>query len=186
MGQNTDARVGALTTNDVKSWKDCSALCQKRTDCKYWTWAHGSSGQWAYQCVTMMDAGGKNYDKNVVSGEKSCIEGGVHFKCPDINQNTDARVGAQTTNDVKSWKDCSALCQKRTDCKYWTWAHGSSGQWAYKCVTMSDAGGKASDTNVVSGEKSCRGGISFECPDLNQNTQALSGFRVGEQWTNDV
>merc|ERR1712226_858662 len=88
------------------------------------------------------------------------LAGGINYVCPDVNHNTDrqggdpnhsGRVGAEWTNDVKSWEDCSALCQKRSDCRYWTWHHGNSGSWAYKCVTMIDVWGKAYDTNVVSG-----------------------------------
>jgi len=167
LGQNTGVRAhprfGGIWTNDVKSWEGCSALCQKRSDYNYWTWHHGYSGAWAYKCVTMIDAGGKSYDINAVSGERSCKRDTQHdgiFDCPDLNQNTGVRahprVGAQWTNDVKSWEGCSDMCQKRSDCNYWTWHHGNSGSWAHKCVTMTDAGGKSYDANAVSGERSCR------------------------------
>ena len=79
MGQNTGVRgyprFGGIWTNDVYSWEGCSALCQMRSDCNYWTWHRGNSGAWAYKCVTMIDAGGKSYDNNAVSGERSCKRG---------------------------------------------------------------------------------------------------------------
>ena len=90
------------------------------------------------------------------------IFSGINFACPDVNQNTGAagaeRVGEKWTNNVKSWEDCSALCQTRSGCKYWTWHHANSGYWANKCVTMTDAGGKFFNKDVLSGKRSCTGG----------------------------
>ena len=90
------------------------------------------------------------------------IFSGINFACPDSNQNTGAagaeRVGEKWTNNVKSWEDCSALCQTRSGCKYWTWHHANSGYWANKCVTMTDAGGKFFNKDVLSGKRSCTGG----------------------------
>ena len=90
------------------------------------------------------------------------IFSGLNFACPDLNENTGAavsgRVGEKTTNNVKSWEDCSALCQMRSDCKYWTWHHANSGVYANTCATMTDAGGKFYNTDVVSGKRICTGG----------------------------
>merc|ERR1719192_3221037 len=87
---------------------------------------------------------------------------GINFACPDLHQNTGqtgaGRVGEKWTNNVKSWEDCSALCQTRSGCKYWTWHHANSGYWANKCVTMTDAGGRFYNKDVLSGERSCTGG----------------------------
>ena len=86
---------------------------------------------------------------------------GIRFKCPDVNYNTEAgplkRIGAQWTSGVKSAEDCSTLCQRRSDCNYWTWHHDKAGGWSYKCVTMKDAGTRVKNTKCVSGEKSCKG-----------------------------
>ena len=73
-------------------------------------------------------------------------------QCPDVNFNTMNRQGEEWTNSVKRWNDCRILCQRRRDCKFWTWHHGNSGKWAYKCVTMNNAGGLIGSTDVVSGE----------------------------------
>ena len=85
---------------------------------------------------------------------------GFKYSCPDEYYNTHGpgdRVNPEWTKNVQSWQDCSALCLKRRDCNYWTWHHGDSGEWAHKCVTMTDAAGKGYEPNVVSGERSCFG-----------------------------
>ena len=79
------------------------------------------------------------------------------LQCPDVNTNTEGRVGEQLTDGVGSWQECSDLCQNRNDCKFWTWHHGNAGYYAYKCVTMKNAGNKTGDPNCVSGERTCKG-----------------------------
>ena len=85
----------------------------------------------------------------------------ISFGCPDVNYNTEdenKRVGAQWRSDVKTWEACSQLCQQRSDCKYWTWHHGKSGSWAYKCVTMQNAGTRVYNNDTISGQRNCREG----------------------------
>ena len=85
----------------------------------------------------------------------------ISFGCPDVNYNTEdenKRVGAQWKSDVKTWEACSQLCQQRSDCKYWTWHHGKSGSWAYKCVTMQNAGTRVYNDDTISGQRNCREG----------------------------
>ena len=91
---------------------------------------------------------------------KGSLLSGLKYSCPPEHYNTGSsgykRVEPEWTDGVKNWQDCSALCQIRRDCNYWTWHHENSGGWAYKCVTMKDAAVKHENPNVLSGERSCK------------------------------
>ena len=82
---------------------------------------------------------------------------GLTLQCPDVNMNTQDRVGDDWTSNVKTWEECSDLCQKRNDCKFWTWHHANAGSYAFWCSTMKDAGGKVANTDCVSGGRTCKG-----------------------------
>jgi len=118
---------------------------------------------------------------------------GINFACPDLHQNTGqtgaGRVGEKWTNNVKSWEDCSALCQTRSGCKYWTWHHANSGYWANKCVTMTDAGGKTYNKDVLSGKRSCTGGScaarkpsNIPCYQIRDRKTCLEAIDQREYW----
>ena len=81
----------------------------------------------------------------------------IDFECPAVNWNTEGRVGAKTTNDVRSWDDCSRFCYERTDCTYFSWHNENAGPLAFQCVTMEDATRKIADNNVISGSHHCGG-----------------------------
>ena len=81
----------------------------------------------------------------------------IDFECPAIDWNTQGRVGAKTTNDVRSWDDCSRICWESEDCTYFSWHNKNAGPLAYQCVIMKDAAGKTRDNNVISGSHHCGG-----------------------------
>ena len=85
----------------------------------------------------------------------------IDFECPAINWNTEGRVGEKTTDDVRSWDDCSRFCYERTDCTYFSWYNENAGPLAYQCVTMEDAARKIADNNVISGSHHCGGEQHF-------------------------
>ena len=71
-----------------------------------------------------------------------------------------ARKETELTEGVESWQACSDLCSRRRGCRYWTWHKQEAGQYAFRCVTMTDVDTRVSDNNAVSGTKKCEG-ISF-------------------------
>ena len=79
------------------------------------------------------------------------------FQCPDIGFNTRDREAAELTDGVQSWAACSDLCSRRRGCRYWTWHKEEAGQFAFRCITMTDVNTRVSDNNAVSGTKKCKG-----------------------------
>ena len=175
IGFNTRDREAAELTDGVKSWAACSDLCSRRRGCRYWTWHHENAGQYSLRCVTMTDVNFRIADPSAVSGSKNCRDSSTSttsaptvtpgsslpsFVCPDVSFNTRGRIGAELTKDVASWSACSDLCRARRGCRYWTWHKEEAGQFAFRCITMTDVNTRVSDNNAVSGTKTCEG-ITF-------------------------
>jgi len=131
--------------------KDCGqSVCKKR----------GRKGVWEQCPRPVTEDNLQEMKRTIITKLEEKIEEqcGVEPPCPDINQNYDARLDPEWVDDVQSWEGCSQICLKRPDCKYWTWHHGDSGDWAYKCVTMKDGHKKKpEDTNTISGTRQCVG-----------------------------
>ena len=148
-------------TEGVESWQACSDLCSRRRGCRYWTWHHEDAGQYSFRCVTMTDVSARVADSSAVSGTSKCRNLSIpSFQCPDVSYNTRGRIDAELTEGVASWSACSDLCRARRGCRYWTWHKQEAGQYAFRCVTMTDVDTRVSDNNAVSGTKKCEG-ISF-------------------------
>ena len=176
IGFNTRDREAAELTDGVQSWAACSDLCSRRRGCRYWTWHHENAGQYSFRCVTMTDVKFRVADTSAVSGSKNCKDistttttsaptvtpGGSipSFLCPDVSFNTRGRIEAELTEGVASWSACSDLCRARRGCRYWTWHKDEAGQFAFRCITMTDVNTRVSDNNAISGTKKCEG-ITF-------------------------
>ena len=78
------------------------------------------------------------------------------YNCPEKNKNYGRGRGLERKRNVKSWEACSALCSKRSDCKYWTWHHDRAGQYSHICKTMTTLQYEREDRNSVSGTRACR------------------------------
>ena len=155
---NTRGRKATELREGVETWSACSNICRARSDCRYWTWHQENAGPYAYRCVTMSDVDERVADINAVSGTRSCSDSPIPaFKCPDYNHNTRDRENAVITDGIASWSACSNLCRERSDCRYWTWHQEDAGQYAFRCVTMSDVNSRVPDSNAVSGTKNCEG-----------------------------
>merc|ERR1712142_1241344 len=149
---------GLERKRNVKSWEACSALCSKRSDCKYWTWHHDRAGQYSHICKTMTTLQYEREDRNSVSGTRACRPDiqEPDYNYPEKNKNYGRGRGLERKRNVKSWEACSALCSKRSDCKYWTWHHDRAGQYSHICKTMTTLQYEREDRNSVSGTRACR------------------------------
>ena len=175
-GFNTREREAAQLTDGVSSWAACSDLCRRRRGCRYWTWHHENAGQYSYRCVTMTQVNYRVADPSAVSGTKNCRDSSTStprpttsgtptgsipaFLCPDISFNTRGRIDAELKEGVASWSACRDLCRERRECRYWTWHKEEAGQYAFRCITMTDVSLRIGDSNAVSGTKKCEG-ITF-------------------------
>ena len=78
---------------------------------------------------------------------------GLTLECPELNTELKEVTGRGSMRGVKSWGECSSLCQRRNECKFWNWLRKTR-----RCYTMNDAGKKERNTNFIAGEKNCTAG----------------------------
>merc|ERR1711874_249002 len=70
----TSSTVKGGVTN-IPSWEKCCEMCQKDTDCAYWSWRReGSSAEWNHRCHLETSRATKQTSSGMVSGKpESCI-----------------------------------------------------------------------------------------------------------------
>ena len=63
------------------------------------------------------------------------------------------RVGKKFYPNIQNWPACSNICQADPKCAAWIWHHENSGQYKYKCVTVTSFQFMTRDDNCISGYK---------------------------------
>jgi len=149
VGFNTQTRKGAQVHDGIESWSDCSLKCNKRSNCRYWTWHHAQAGDYAYRCVTMTETELKVADTNAISGSSKCV-------CPILKANLQGRTGSRIVGRMASWRQCGARCRQEQDCNYWVWHPQGNHEASQRCVIMTGYSNTASDELAIAGSKYCQ------------------------------
>jgi len=139
---------GLERKRNVKSWEACSALCSKRSDCKYWTWHHDRAGQYSHICKTMTTLQYEREDRNSVSGTRACR--------PDIQGSNCIEANIDYLgNDIKrlnsqSALDCACKCREHAGCRFFSWVESKQYCW----LKTSDRG-RTQKSGVHAGSVDC-------------------------------
>merc|ERR1712142_322576 len=90
---------------NIKSWEDCSQLCQNRWYCKFWTW-HSPLyvGEYRLKCVTIRLSTKFVSYSNTISGTRQCVAAVDYLTCPEFYVNYKGRQDPQWHDNIRGWQ----------------------------------------------------------------------------------
>jgi len=161
-GEKCDYKIA----DDIKKWQDCRDLCEDddgstddegnvRATCYAWSWTKRAlpNGAPANRCHL------KDVTKVEKAISKEGVDSGIIGGCCAMKETDYFGHDGDMQENVSSWQECGASCQKTDGCKAWSWTREAVGDAPpHKChhkTQALDDMNSSTEPAVISGDKDC-------------------------------
>ncbi|EPT26742.1 PAN domain-containing protein [Toxoplasma gondii TgCatPRC2] len=147
--------------NDIQKLEDelvaspsiCQGYCQRRTDCRFWTWVSATQSCYLKNVNGVYGRRRDSTTGGMVSGpafcpqQPQCFEDSVDYTGYDLEK---VETGKITTPAM-----CQTLCQQRDLCRYWSWVSHTKNCYLKGQFALMGRRDDSSTSGIVSGPQYC-------------------------------